>query len=169
MKLLDRNGFRTDDFSRAGADGAARLDAVIVPFADLPSTAARAGKRLGVDIPNTVTVEQLAPHFEKLALIGIAFPASTDGRGFSLGRRLRRAGFKGLLRASGPLIPDQFPYALACGFDEIELPDASAARQPESQWLQALGAITLPYQRGYARPSSIFEQRRQARKEAAHG
>ncbi len=65
------------------------------------------------------------PHLDR-------FPSFSDGRGLSLAKRLRRAGFKGTLRASGPLIADQFREALDCGFDEIELPDAMAARQPWS-------------------------------------
>ena len=65
----------------------------------------------------------------------------SDGRGFSIGRALRDQGYKGTLRASGALIPDQFAFALDCGFDEVEIGDAQAARQPEAQWLQALTTI----------------------------
>ena len=165
MKLLDRNGFRADDYSRASAIGAERMDAAIVPFEEIAQAKASSACRLGVEVPNTATAEDLAPYLAKLSLIAIAFPAYSDGRGFSIARRLRRAGFKGTLRAVGPLIADQFPYALACGFDEIELPEASAERQPWEQWARALGAITTPYQRGYFRPTSILEQRKLARQE----
>ena len=164
MKLLDRNGYRADDFSRADLAGAERLDNVIVPYADLAAAPARKeGRKLGVEIPNSVKADDLVPHFGKLHLIAIAFPGSGDGRGFSIAKQLRRLGFKGVLRAVGPLIADQFPYALACGFDEVELPEASADRQPQGQWAHALAAITSGYQRGYARPASIFEQRKLAR------
>lgn len=165
MKLLDRNGFRADEFSRSSAIGAERMDAAIVPFEEIAQAKASPSRRLGVEIANSVTVEEIAPHLPKLALVAIAFPAYSDGRGFSLARRIRRAGFKGILRAVGPLIADQFPYALACGFDEIELPEASADRQPFAQWEHALVAITTPYQRGYFRPTSILEQRKLARQE----
>jgi uncharacterized protein (DUF934 family) len=164
MKLLDRNGFRADDFSRVELAGAERLDHVIVPFADLAAAPARKdGRRLGVEIANSVKPEDLVAHFGKLQLIAIGFPSSADGRGFSIAKQLRRLGFAGRLRAVGPLIADQFPYALACGFDEVELPDASADRQPLQQWTHALSAITNAYQGGYARPASIFEQRKLAR------
>ena len=43
-------------------------------------------------------------------------------------------GYAGRLRAAGPLIADQFRAARRVGFDEIELPDAMAERQPEEQW-----------------------------------
>ena len=159
MPLLDRAGWRTDDFSRGDVDGG-----IIVPLAALRSTldARRAGV-IGVEISNDVAVDRLAPYFAQLALIAIAFPAFGDGRGFSLARRLRQAGFAGRLRAVGPLIPDQGPYAFACGFDEIELPEASLARQSEAQWAAAIGAISHAYQPGYARQTSIFERRRAAR------
>ena len=43
-------------------------------------------------------------------------------------------GFSGRLRAAGPLIADQYRMARRVGFDEVEIPDAIAARQPEAQW-----------------------------------
>ncbi|MFV0281399.1 MAG: DUF934 domain-containing protein [Rhodoblastus sp.] len=163
MKLLDAKGYRKDDFSREGA-----ADALIAPLADLQTAlAGRDNRPLGVDIPNNSEIERLAPLFDRLALISIVFPSSADGRGFSLARKLRRAGFTGRLRASGPLIPDQGAYALACGFDEIELPDTSAARQTEAQWTKAFGAMANAYQPGYARPASVMERRRAAREGAA--
>ena len=36
--------------------------------------------------------------------------------------------------AAGPLVADQFRIARRVGFDEVELPDALAERQPEPQW-----------------------------------
>ncbi|MEO1079162.1 MAG: DUF934 domain-containing protein [Pseudomonadota bacterium] len=52
--------------------------------------------------------------------ITIAFPAFTDGRGFSLGRRLRLRGFHGELIASGELLPDQWAYLKRLGFTALE-------------------------------------------------
>ena len=43
-------------------------------------------------------------------------------------------GYDGRLRAAGPLIADQFRFARRVGFDEVELPEAVAERQPEEQW-----------------------------------
>ena len=87
-----------------------------------------------------------------------------DGRGFSLARQIRRAGFAGEIRASGPLIADQFAYALSCGFDTIELPEANAARQPVPQWLHARDSFSATYQRGYGESGrNVLDQRRAAR------
>lgn len=109
-----------------------------------------------------------APHLAALDLVAIVFPAFSDGRGFSLARKLRQSGFAGRLRAVGPLIADQFAYALACGFDEIDLPDAVSSRQPEAQWRAALDAFSGHYQRGYGASASILDRRRAAR-ETDHG
>lgn len=67
--------------------------------------------------------------------IRIRIAAFTDGRAFTLARRLRLRGFSGRLRLAGPVIADQYAMARRAGFDEIEIPDDLAARQPEAHWL----------------------------------
>ena len=66
--------------------------------------------------------------------IRIPFASFADGRGFTVARRLRAAGYGGRLRAAGHLIADQYAMARRSGFDEIELGDEIAARQPQAQW-----------------------------------
>lgn len=95
---------------------------------------ARPGVRLAVDLPNDRDPADLAPWFGRLDMIRIAFPAMGDGRGFSIARRLRAMGYRGRLRAAGPLIADQAIAARSVGFDEIEIPAGVAARQPEGLW-----------------------------------
>lgn len=70
-----------------------------------------------------------------LTLIRVHVPAFNDGRGFTIGRRLRMLGYTGRLHAVGPMIADQYPMARRVGFDAVEIPDEIAARQPEAQWL----------------------------------
>jgi uncharacterized protein (DUF934 family) len=158
MLLLDRNGAKPDAFTRIDAPEQTAPGPKLAPLAALDALLAEPAP-LGVEVENNVTSEALAPYLERVALIAIRFPSSTDGRGFSLARQLRRAGYKGILRASGPLFSDQFPQALACGFDEVEIPDANAARQPVAQWLEALKYVTLSYQRDYAEGARILERR----------
>jgi uncharacterized protein (DUF934 family) len=43
-------------------------------------------------------------------------------------------GFAGRLRAHGPVIADQYSMIRRVGFDEVEIPDDLAARQPADQW-----------------------------------
>jgi uncharacterized protein (DUF934 family) len=64
----------------------------------------------------------------------VAFPAFNDGRAFTIARRLREMGYRGHLRALGPLIADQYAMARRVGFDAVEIPDDLAARQPADQW-----------------------------------
>lgn len=70
-----------------------------------------------------------------VAMIRIAFPGFSDGRGFTLARLLRLRGYRGRLRAQGHVIADQYAMARRAGFDEIEIDEALAQRQPEAQWL----------------------------------
>ena len=79
-------------------------------------------------------------------LIAIRFPSSADGRGNSIAKRLRLLGYTGRLRASGHVLADQYPLALRCGFDEVEIDDALAARMPEAQWAEAMERVELNYQ-----------------------
>jgi len=68
-------------------------------------------------------------------LVRVQFPSFADGRGFTLARQLRLKGYEGRLRAFGHVIADQYAMARRSGFDEVELSDDLAARQPEDQWL----------------------------------
>jgi uncharacterized protein (DUF934 family) len=161
MPLRDRTGERPDPFTRVAGDDVAGQGHVLAPLERLDATlAARGASQLvGVEIANTTKPEVLAHAFDRLALIAVAFPAFGDGRGFSIAKALRAAGYRGRLRAVGPLIADQFAYALACGFDEVETPDALAARQPMAQWLAALNASPG----GLAEGFSLLDARRAAR------
>jgi uncharacterized protein (DUF934 family) len=166
MPLLDRTGPIPELWQRADGIAPGRIDHALLDLAALEAAlvAVRPGQKLGVIIANTVAADTLTKWFDLLSLIAITFPAYGDGRGFSLAKRLRRLGYTGRLRAVGPLIADQFAYALACGFDEIELPEAHADRQPAAQWTNALAAISSTYQRGYSgQQGSILDRRRLAR------
>ena len=163
MPLLDRTGAKDNRWIHS-EDGTAEAEQIIVSFAHLKDALAGngRGRRIGVAITNPVKAAELAAFLADLDLISIAFPAYGDGRGFSIAKQLRNLGFKGTLRASGPLIADQFAYALACGFDEVELPDAHAKRQPIEHWLKAAAAISATYQRGFG-AQNILDARRAAR------
>lgn len=109
-------------------------------------------------------LSDVADALPRIQSIFIEFPAFTDGRGFSLARLLRkRHGYTGLLVADGQLIPDQFAFALQCGFDAVRISDAELKRHSPAAWDAALDAFDLTYQRGYAVRSgpatSIFDAR----------
>lgn len=164
MPLMRDFSFVNDHWRKlADNEDVPRDGDVIINFTRLDEVAdrlkAQTGKT-GLHISNTVKPAQLQPLFNQIALISVAFPAFNDGRGFSIAKRLRHLGFTGTLRATGPLIADQYAYAKACGFDEIDLPETLAQRQTADQWQKAANAISLSYQRGYHRPATILDQRR---------
>lgn len=72
---------------------------------------------------------------DEMQIIRVDFPSFADGRGFTIARQLRLRGYKGRLRARGHVIADQYAMARRAGFDEIEIDDALAARQPVADWL----------------------------------
>ena len=76
---------------------------------------------------------ELANHLGAEA-IALDFPSFADGRGFTLARLLREAGFAGRLRARGHVISDQYAMARRAGFDEVEISREQARRQPWPEW-----------------------------------
>lgn len=94
-----------------------------------------AGEHLSLDLDPGEDLAGLAGHLHKIALIRIRFGSFADGRGFTVARRLRAMGYRGRLRAAGPVLADQYAMARRAGFDEVELAPQIAARQPEAQWL----------------------------------
>ena len=100
-----------------------------VPLAEIAASEAR-----GIDLVNTDDPARLSNRLAEIAMIRITFPAFSDGRGFTLARRLRVMGYAGRLRAQGHVIADQYAMARRCGFDEVEISADMAARQPEDQW-----------------------------------
>ena len=167
MPLLDRNGWKTDDYVRY--DAFFEAPSIIVPPEALDAALDQRTpeQRIGVEVPNTFIPKLLLPAQDDLSLVVVQFPKFSDGRGFSIGRMLREQGYKGVLRANGSLVPDEFGFARSCGFDEVEMTEEHAARQPLDQWLAAASAFSVGYHPGPDTGLSIFERRRRARKEAA--
>lgn len=89
---------------------------------------------VAVEIASDTRPEAL-PAVAGAGMVVVAFPSFSDGRGFTLARHLRAAGYKGRLRARGHVIADQYAMARRSGFDEVEISDELAARQPAAQWL----------------------------------
>jgi uncharacterized protein (DUF934 family) len=89
---------------------------------------------LRLELPADGDVNAAATHFGRTSVIRIPFRSFADGRGFTLARELRRLGYRGRIRAAGHVIPDQWPMAVACGIDEVEISAAQAERQPEAAW-----------------------------------
>ncbi len=107
-----------------------------------PGLLARGG-RVGVQLEPGDDPALLAGDVDRLSLVAVHFPALTDGRGFSIGRLLReRHGYRGELRATGPLTRDAVFYLARCGFDSFEL---RAGEDPHAA-LSEFGAFAAVYQ-----------------------
>ncbi len=78
---------------------------------------------------------EVAERLDGVRMIRVHFPSSADGRGFTIASQLRLHGYTGRLRAFGHVLADQYAMARRSGFDEVEIGEDLAARQPESQWL----------------------------------
>jgi len=87
-----------------------------------------------VEIAPDTAPEALPDLIAGAQMVRVAFPAFSDGRGFTLGRRVRAAGFTGRLRAAEHVLADQYAMARRSGFDEVEISDELAARQGAEQW-----------------------------------
>ena len=119
--LVTDTGFTADDW--AG------------DFTTPEALAANHSTPLALDLDADFMAEVLSGRLANISMIRVRFSNFADGRGFTIARQLRLAGFAGRLRACGPLIADQYAMARRAGFDEVEIDDDLAARQPEQQWL----------------------------------
>ncbi|MBR9652036.1 DUF934 domain-containing protein [Thalassovita aquimarina] len=115
--IVTDNGFQADDF-----DG------------DIVALAEAAEGAVAVELAPDADPQALAGRLPTLQLIAVEFPSFADGRGFTTARQLRLMGFTGRLRARGHVISDQYAMARRSGFDEVEISDDLAARQPETEW-----------------------------------
>ncbi|MEQ9257762.1 MAG: DUF934 domain-containing protein [Roseovarius sp.] len=88
-----------------------------------------------MDLPSDTDPATLMGRLEGIERIRVDFPSFADGRGFTIARQLRLMGYEGRLRAKGHIIADQYAMARRSGFDEVEISEEIAARQPEDQWL----------------------------------
>ena len=87
-----------------------------------------------LDLPSDTDPASLSGRLDGVETIRVDFPSFADGRGFTIARQLRLMGFAGRLRARGHVIADQYAMARRAGFDEVEISDELAQRQPEDQW-----------------------------------
>jgi uncharacterized protein (DUF934 family) len=89
---------------------------------------------------------------DKLAAIVIPFAKFSDGRGYSLARRLRdELHFKGEIRATGDVLLDQLPLMLRCGFDAFAITHAPTIAALEAGHLPAIPEVYQAAVRGVAR------------------
>ncbi|MBK93846.1 MAG: hypothetical protein CMP33_06585 [Rickettsiales bacterium] len=67
-------------------------------------------------------IDNFSDYISKLSLIEIEFESFKDGRPFTIAKDLRQIlNFKGELRASGSILPDQYIFLCRCGFSSVKI------------------------------------------------
>jgi uncharacterized protein (DUF934 family) len=94
----------------------AATTAPVVRFADLTD----ASNATAVRLEPADDARVLLPLLDRLELVEVAFPAYTDGRGYSAARILREYGYTGELRAVGDVLVDQISHYHRTGFDAFQ-------------------------------------------------
>ena len=164
MNKLWTNGHFAED-AYVTLDDAAALPAsgaVIVTLkrwrehrAQLLVPVGKSGRKIGVLVEPTAVFGPVTDALGHVAAIIIPFAKFTDGRGYSLARRLREElHFKGQIRATGEVLIDQIPLMLRCGFDCFAISHAPTLRALESGHLPAIPEVYQNAARGRARTSA---------------
>lgn len=159
MALVNLTGIQAGEWTLLEADQTPAEGATVaVPLARLQDEGDdffKVAGPVGVVLATDTLFSDLTHLMNKIAFVVIDFPAFGDGRGFSLAVRLRKdLGFKGEIRATGPVIPDQGLFLLRSGFDTIEVDDAR-----EGAFKAALKRFESFYQTDYTGQVSLAHAR----------
>ena len=119
--LITDAGFGSDDW----------VDAYLT-LENLPIS--EGATNVALDLPSDFDPATIEDQLANIDMIRVDFPSCADGRGFTIARLLRLLGYVGRLRAKGHVISDQYTMARRSGFDEVEISDDLAARQPAEEW-----------------------------------
>ncbi|QJR11615.1 hypothetical protein DSM104443_02694 [Usitatibacter rugosus] len=113
---------------------------------------------LGVWLAPVDEPDAIRDSLDVLSLVAVRFPKFTDGRGYSTAVLLRRAGYRGELRAFGDLGRDQLFYLARVGFDAFALRE----REGLTSAVQSLKDFREVYQGSVNQPAPLFRRRETA-------
>ena len=151
MPLLKNNDFVHDPWVHVGAEGDLPEGGnVSIPFSRLKNEWKNLAKfpgQLGTVLSNTDQAEDVAHFLPHLTLVILPFPAFGDGRAYSIARQIRQLGYRGELRATGNVLPDQYQFMSQVGFNTFDVSE----RFPLPVWQAAARQMSLAYQRGLYR------------------
>lgn len=164
--LISLSGKEAGQFDDYTPDNQTQDQAILVSLHDFGharrhtshTSAALIGLSVDGDTPFDEISNVLSSVAASVAMIQINFPTFMDGRGFSLAALIRRSGFTGELRASGPLMPDQGWHLVRCGFDTLllEKPERAAAFEA------SVARFAFAYQKTYRDTAPIPVRRHSA-------
>jgi uncharacterized protein (DUF934 family) len=108
---------------------------------------------VGVLLPNTADVEELAGDLPRFTLVALEFPKWLDGRAYSQAHVLRaRLRYAGEIRATGEVLVDMMPLLQRTGFDAVVLRDGERRGSAE----RALTFFPQYYQGDVLQPQPLF-------------
>ena len=112
---------------------------------------------VGVLLPNTTDVEDIAADLPRLLLVALEFPKWVDGRAYSQAHVLRaRLRYAGEIRATGEVLVDMMPLLQRCGVDAVVLREGE--RQASAE--RALGFFPAGHYQGDVRqPDPLFARK----------
>jgi phosphoadenosine phosphosulfate reductase len=100
---------------------------------------------IGLLISPGEEIEDVAGDLKRFASIAIAFPAFTDGRGYSTARLLvERYEFASEIRAVGDVLADQIPFMRRCGVNAFVVTHAATCKALEEGRLATVGLFLQP-------------------------
>jgi len=161
-RVVEDDWTRLDDSAPLPASGK-----VLVSLArwQAETTVLKARGSVGVAIPPTLDVADIAADLAALELVAVPFGfiqpkpeggRTFDGRGYTQARALReRFGFTGEIRATGDVFRDAMYYMQRCGVNAFEVKPG----QDLDDALKAFGDFSLGYQGAADDPTPIFRRR----------
>lgn len=149
MALFKNDHFVPDEWQRLAQGADVPLDGKCIltraQWQDHRDRLHASNLALGLLLEPASDPRALAEDVARFALIAIEFPKFSDGRGFSLARRVRdELGFTGELRAVGDILYDQLQLLARCGFDAFEITHAATLALLESGRRPGLGLFYQP-------------------------
>jgi len=149
VPIFKGDGFAPDDWRNLAQGEDLPPDGkVILTLAQWQTASAHAQTGsipLGLLIEPGHDIRTIAPDLARFAVVAVAFPKFTDGRGYSLAHQLRsNLGFAGELRATGEVLFDQLQLLARCGFDSFEISDSATIRLLEAGRRPGLGIFYQP-------------------------
>ncbi|WP_027856191.1 DUF934 domain-containing protein [Marinobacterium jannaschii] len=130
---------------------------IIVPLALLEANADSLQDRKGrvaVQINGDDNIDALLENPNQYELIAIDFPVFRDGRGFSLARLLKRAGFEGQIRATGDVAHDRLTFMERCGFNAFEISE----ERYSDESLAVFTEVSVRYQGAADDPRPVYHR-----------
>jgi uncharacterized protein (DUF934 family) len=111
---------------------------------------------IGVWLDSHQNLDKLENRLSSLPIIALNFPVFSDGRPYSLARRLRRdLGYTGEIRAIGDVLRDQLCFLKSCGFDSFAL---RSDQEPED-CLNAFSDFSTSYTSTVVNDIPLFRRR----------